>query len=201
MKTDGATHRRRWPIAVVVVLVVSVSAIIWGMQRAEQRRVQRAAAAQRFATVRKDILAILTHKLESLPDDDSIVQRYGKFQRLREPSDVTHPSYAWQLVERYCFSVVLEFENANAGLQLGITYGPAVEITRLTMTPTDEWIQKNPQSFGGFELQTVNGIEKNLCMKLQGDSGFTVGMFDGWGDASAGTLNDRAQFGDTSLPC
>ena len=179
MSKSPPLRRGRWPLVVSALLIACVAVGGLTARHVQRKREQQTATNKLYAEVKQDILQVLKEKMESLPDDDAIIKRYGRFQRLRVKGDVSRANYAWRLVERLCFGVVLEFENANAELGLGITCGPEPAITRLTMTPTDEWIAEHPTSFDGFVLTDINGLENNLCMRLKG-GGMTVGMFDGW---------------------
>jgi hypothetical protein len=94
-------------------------------------------------------------------------------------SGVSHPSYAFQLVERLDLAVSVEFEKGNANMGFGITYGPSAAITRLDMYPGAEWMKEHPQVYDGFVLKNINELEDNMCLKGR-DGSLAVSMFDGW---------------------
>jgi len=108
--------------------------------------------------------------METLPDDDPIIRRYGKFKRLRVQSDETRVNNAWILVERLGFGVMLEFEKANAHLGLGITRGPEPAITRLTKTP-GKWRDLKSGGRMAFDMFDGRATHPNLCVRDELDSG------------------------------
>jgi hypothetical protein len=177
--------KTRIDVRLLLLVVLAAVCVVGGLfvthatsrWRAKADR-QRAKTNKLYAEIQQDICAALTKKMESLPDDDPIIRRYGRFRHLRVKQVVSNPSYTWKLVERLRCGVVLEFEKGNAGLLLVITHGPLADITRLDMTPSEQWLNEHPESFDGFELKTINGIENNMCMKLKG-GGLTVAMLDG----------------------
>jgi hypothetical protein len=127
-------------------------------QRAEADR-QRAKTNKLYAEIQQDICEALTKKMESLPDDDPIIRRYGRFRHLRAKYNISSPSYSytWQLAESMGCGVLLEFEKGKAGLSLGITHGPVVDITQLDMSPSGHWASEHPEKDGWVTVPMIEG--------------------------------------------
>ena len=151
-----------WLIWTIPSLVLGLIVVLAGARFLHRQHIRK--VDERIVIEVEDAL---TSKLRSLPEDDEITQRYGKFIELTNVS-WNRPSYAWQLIVRLDWSATAHFEKAQARITLGIDRGETLAIERLEMCPSEEWRREHPELAGELvlidgELWIVNEQSKMRC--------------------------------------
>jgi hypothetical protein len=123
----------------------------------------------------REVEALLSRELSSLPAGHEIMQRYGPFASLGRVS-VHRPRYPWMLIERLDFTAVAQFERARARIYLGVTRGPTTRISRLEMNPSAQSVRENPGRTGPLSSEIVDG---EIWIRGGADLGVRSSI-DGW---------------------
>jgi len=123
----GPTKRPHWLIWAIPILVLVLIIVLAGNMFLQHQHMME--VDERIINEVENALIL---KLRSLPEDDDITQKYGKFIKL---SNVhwDRPGYAFQLIIRLDWSATAHFEKAQVHITLGIDKGETVEIERLRM--------------------------------------------------------------------
>jgi len=101
-----------------------------------------------------EVTNALAVELQRLPEDDDIVQNYGKFIELTDAR--WNRRSDWEQVMKWIeWSATAHFEKAKARIELTIYKGKALTIRKLEMKPSGKWRRDHPELAG--ELVLIDG--------------------------------------------
>jgi hypothetical protein len=140
--------RFHWLIWTIPSFVLVLIVVLVGFRFLHRQHIRK--VDERIGIEIEDALA---QKLYSLPEDDDITQRYGKFIELTDVG--WNRQGGVTLIVRLDWSATAHFEKAQVRIQLGIDKGETLAIQRLEMSPSERPRREHPALAG--ELVLIDG--------------------------------------------